>query len=186
MEESAMIIIAPNFNSLKQYVLFVNKNGSKPLRPSQCPHCGKAHPWYHGTYTRKADRVNKGKLSLNPVSIFRIFCNFCKRTCSILPECMSPKRWYLWAIQQAALLLTIAGHSRRYIATKLQPTRNTLYRWQARFELMFKVHTFHLCSRTPELGRKLTSPEHFWAACLKQMSLARAMYWVHRAGGIIP
>lgn len=181
-----MFNIVSNINSVKQYLLFITKHGHKALRPTGCLHCGKADPWCHGSYARKADRVNRTTESLNPVNIFRFFCKFCKRTCSVLPECIAPKRWYLWVIQQVALLLVINGYSRRFIATRLPPSRSTLRRWHNRFELMFKTHALHLCSRISELGRSAASITVFWATCLKQMSLARAMYWVNHAGGIIP
>jgi transposase-like protein len=181
-----MFNIEPNINSIEQYILFVTKHGHKALRPAGCPYCGKADPWCHGSYARKADRVKRTTGSLNPVNIFRFFCKCCKRTCSVLPECIAPKRWYLWVIQQVALLLAINGYSRRFISTKLLPSRSTLRRWHNRFELMFKMHALHLCSRSPELGRRVASIPIFWTACLKKMSLARAMYWINHAGGIIP
>jgi hypothetical protein len=183
-----MTNIAPNFDSLGQYLQFVKKNGPAALRPSKCPHsdCGKANPWCHGSYERKADRENSGPESLNPVPVFRYFCKLCKRTCSVLPWCISPRRWYLWAVQQAVLLLLISGYSQYYIACKLPPGRSTIKRWNLRLEQMFKLHTFYLCSRFPVLGRSLGNIFLFWGSCLNQMSLARAMYWIHHAGEIIP
>jgi len=181
-----MFYIVANINSLKEYFVLIHKKGHKALLPKKCIFCGKASPWCHGHYTRKADRENEAKGSLNPVPIFRAFCQFCRRTFSILPECIAPRRWYQWLIQQVAWLMSIAGHSLRYIASQIAPARSTLLRWKNRFEAMFKAHAFHLCSRWPELGRHLASLARFWSACLKRMSLARVMYWLNYAGGVIP
>ena len=159
---------------------------TQTLRPEQCPHCGKSFPHHHGYYPRKADRQNSAENSLNPIPIFRFRCDFCKRTCSVLPECIPPRRWYLWIVQQAALLLICLGYSKRSIASKLHLARSTVRRWEGRLQEMFKIHAFHLCSREPTLGVSLFSYLTFWDGCLKIMSLARAMYWIHHAGCAVP
>lgn len=156
------------------------------MRPVRCPTCGKSSLHCHGYYPRKAHRQSSGVASLNPIPIFRFLCIFCKHSCSVLPECIPPRRWYLWIVQQAVLLLLCFGCSKRNIASRLPPSRSTIRRWECRLIEMFKIHTFHLCSRFLELGRYLISLFTFWDVCLKQMPLARAMYWIHHAGGVVP
>jgi hypothetical protein len=68
-------------------------------RPLSCPHCGIKHLRQHGYYYRKADRRVQ-RPSLNPVPICRYRCGGCRRTCSRLPECIAPRRWYHWSVQQ--------------------------------------------------------------------------------------
>ncbi len=181
-----MFFIVPNINSLNEYISYLAKKTHMALRPDYCIHCGRAFPWCHGSYTRKADRENSPAKSLNPVRIYRFYCFGCKRTFSALPECIPPRRWYLWAIQQTAWSLVIAAHSLRTIAKKLRPSRSTVRRWGKRFREMFKIHHFHLCSRFPELGRSASSIALFWEACLSQMSLARSMFWIYQNRGVIP
>ena len=101
--------------SLIQYVELI-KNESGILRPKRCIFCGKLGLWLHGCYPRKADRTNSGDLLLNPILIQRFFCPDCQRTCSVLPECIPPRRWYLWDIQQVALLLLLSEESLRACA----------------------------------------------------------------------
>ncbi len=104
----------------------------------------------------------------------------------MLPECIPPRRWYIWIVQQAALLMICLGHSKRSIAAQLPPARSTLGRWAFRLEEMFMTHAFHLCSRSPDLGLSRISCFIFWVHCLKKMSLARAMYYIHHAGCAVP
>ena len=83
-------------------------NGGGAYRPANCPHCQAAGLWHHGCYHRKADRSEARR---NPVAILRFLCNACLRTCSRLPACIAPRRWYDWAMQQVVLLLLLAGVS---------------------------------------------------------------------------
>jgi transposase-like protein len=185
-EESIMFSIAFYFNSLKEYVDYIVHHGSMKFRPYRCLNCGKTCLHCHGYYFRKADRENHGELSLNPVPIPRFFCPSCRRTCSVLPQCVSPRRWYLWAVQQIALLLITLEYSWRYIATKVPPARSSIKRWDNRFKAMFSLHTLHLRSKFPELGINAGTFSKFWKACLEKMSLAEAMLWVHCAGELVP
>lgn len=181
-----MLIIARFFNSLVEYVEFIYQHGSKPFRPSKCGYCGKAGLRCHGFRERKADRENHCEDSLNPVLIPRFFCKHCRRTCSVLPNCISPRRWYLWSVQQLVLSLDILEHSLRYIASKTPPVRSTIARWELRLRTMFPIHSLHLKSRAPDLGRSAESFCIFWKACLAQMSLSDAMFWIYCAGEVIP
>jgi len=80
-------------------------------RPAACPHCGSGGVWHHGCYHRKADRLNSAEESLNPVPVRRFLCPGCWHTCSRLPACIPPRRWYDWFVQQAVLLLLLCGAS---------------------------------------------------------------------------
>ncbi len=96
---------------LQQYYLRPEK-----YKPNLCPYCGLADSlWNHGCYHRQSDRFNRACESFNPVVIPRFYCINCGKTCSVLPECISPRRWYLWATQQTVLLYIIAGKSLREI-----------------------------------------------------------------------
>ncbi len=67
-------------------------------RPHACPHCGMNSLWRHGCYHRKADRGSPICNKLNPVPIPRFCCPGCRHTCSRLPACIAPRRWYGWEI----------------------------------------------------------------------------------------
>jgi transposase-like protein len=131
--------------TLFQY-LNVLKNEPETLRPERCPFCGKLHPWIHGSYPRKADRSCNGKESLNPIYIQRYFCSGCSRTCSVLPEAIPPKRWYLWQAQEAVLLLLLAGKNIYATAKEVMPSRHTISRWLARFVEQLHFHKDVLCN----------------------------------------
>ena len=155
-------------------------------RPECCLHCGKAGVWCHGAYTRKADRDNPTHSSLNPIRIPRFFCRHCQRTCSTLPECVPPRRWYLWTIQQAVLWLLCTGHSLAQVSAQVSPCESTLWRWWRRWQGRFAVHAWHLRNRFGDLGRASGDVRSFWRACLAQQSLSSAMVLLHGAGVVIP
>ena len=59
--------------------------------------------WRHGHYRRKTDREGQEGVYLDPVPIPRFYCRHCQATCSRLPGCIAPRRWYSWLVQQAVL-----------------------------------------------------------------------------------
>src|SRR5580693_3514463 len=160
-----MVHIVAKIVSLIQYVELIKKE-PKMLRPDHCPVCGKAGVWFHGCYSRKADRANSGDSSLNPLLIQRFFCPNCCRTCSVLPECIPPRRWYLWEVQQVALLLVLAKKSFRVIANNIMPSRHTIKRWLTRLQEQFHLHKDTLCNHFIALGRTVNFSD-FWSGCLK-------------------
>jgi transposase-like protein len=183
-----MIYINPKFEALKPYLELVIRQGAAALRPPRCTSCGKRHVWCHGSYQRKLKEETREVGSSNPiyVHIFRYFCNFCKHTFSVLPKCVSPRRWYLWATQQAMLLLIISGRSQNDAAKQLNVGVSTCQRWVKALKNNFPLDVFHLCSRFPEqLGRSRDSFLVFWGACLKHMPFAEAMYWIYDANQAI-
>lgn len=147
-------------------------------RPDACPHCGLAGLWHHGCYYRKADR-EAGVKSHNPVKVLRFLCSPCQGTCSRLPLCVAPRRWYDWAVQQIALLLLLSGSSLAACAEHCGLGRHTLGRWRAWLALHSETFKFWLCSRFPELGR-IADHAPFWRHVFDTLSLARAMAWLNQ------
>ncbi len=179
-----MAIILSGIQTLKQH-LFCLRSTPDLYRPAQCPHCGKNNLWNHGYYGRKSYRDNASEHLLNPVPIPRFRCSHCRGTCSTLPECIPPRRWYLWQVQQQALLLAIAYVSVRKACTQLMPGRKTLGRWRQRLKDAFTEHASCLRGRCSDLGR-VVGFESFWHACLERGPLSQAMLWVQRGGYAIP
>jgi hypothetical protein len=176
--------IIAEITSLEQHVQHL-KDYPKDYRPSQCPHCCKAGVWMHGCYSRIADHNEKTGGHMNPVPIPRFFCPHCKKTCSTLPECISPRRWYLWAIQQAFLLSILTGGSLPSVRPFRCPGKATIKRWWGWLKGNFHIHASTLRSHDPELGR-ISGFQEFWQACLSKMPLSEAMYWLHKEGLPIP
>jgi transposase-like protein len=176
-----MSTIIPGILSLDQY-LNAQKETPERFRPAYCPHCGKAGLHNHGHYDRKADR-NSG--THNPIHIPRFFCQSCHRTCSTLPECIPPRRWYLWSIQQAALILVFFGVSLTTAAKEVAPSRHTISRWFERLKERFRFHKDVLYQHFIDLSRT-DNFAGFWPACFRKLSLSQAMYLCHVAGVNIP
>lgn len=177
-----MTWILSDILSLTQYLVTVQMKEFSDT--GRCPHCGNATLWHHGYYYRKPDRSTDTQ-SLNPLPIQRYFCPNCKKTCSALPECLPPRRWYLWQIQQAALTLLLAGKSMRAIAQEITPSRRTIGRWSTRFKEQFHLHKDVLCGHFIDLGRNIGLSD-FWRACLNKISLSHAMRLCHVAGVPVP
>lgn len=154
-------------------------------RPPACPHCGVARLWGHGCYVRKADRRPEPSGSMNPVSIPRFYCQGCRQTCSRLPECVAPRRWYGWVVQQAVLLWLLTGGSLHQAAGQNGVDRHTVRRWWVGLQECSETFGFRLRSRFPELGRAVDFAG-FWRACLAVMPLSRAMAWLDLEGVAVP
>lgn len=154
-------------------------------RLERCLCCGLAYPWLHGCYPRKSDRSSNQDESLNPILIQRYYCPGCRQTCSVLPECLPPRRWYLWEIQQIAMMLTLNGTSFNTTAKQIAPSRHTISRWMARLREKFCFHKDVLCGHFINLGRNC-GIDDFWKACLNKISLAQAMRLCHVAGVPVP
>jgi hypothetical protein len=146
-------------------------------RPVACPHCHLGGLWRHGCYFRKADR-RPGGGSLNPVAVLRFICHHgCSRTCSRLPACISPRRWYDWAVQQVVLALLLSGCSVRQCSLLSERAPRTVRRWRDWLDLRGEQFEFFLRSRFPELGR-LPDRDSFWREVFASLSLAQAMAWL--------
>ena len=120
--------IVPAITTLLQH-LHMLSNSPEVYRPSACPHCGLGGLWSHGCYERKADRGPHSSGTLNPIPIPRYFCRGCGRTCSRLPQCIAPRRWYGWAVQQLVLQLLLAGCSLHRCACWMGLDRRTAGHW---------------------------------------------------------
>jgi transposase-like protein len=152
-------------------------------RPDRCPHCGFGNLWGHGFYDRKADHSSHAEL--NPVPVPRFRCRACNRTCSRLPLCICPRRWYAWALQQLVLSLMLFGLSLRCTAAVTGLSRHTVRRWWAWLRECTQDFAFLLRSRFPELGRTGDTAS-FWQTCFRLMSLDKAMAWLDRDGLSVP
>lgn len=155
------------------------------LRPERCSCCGRLRPRRHGAYPRESDRLNPSSHSLNPVLIQRYYCPACQKTMSVLPECISPRRWYPWEIQQVVLALFLLGKSVCKIALEVLPSRHTISRWLKHFKAQYHLHKDTLCIHFHEAIRA-SEVINFWKSCLEHMTLASAMRLCHVAGVVIP
>lgn len=179
-----MPIIVSGIATLEQY-LFILQEAVESLRPKCCIHCGMLNLRHHGHYDRKSDRENSEEHSLNPVPILRFYCPHCKRTCSVLPECIPPRRWYVWSVQHIVLLLLILGNSFRVVASRASPSRSTCRRWWNRLKDRFLQHRDALSAQISKLGHAIDF-NAFWNSCLAEISLDQAMLVCHLAGVVIP
>lgn len=148
----------------------------------QCIYCGQSGTWRHGFRERKSDRENFDK---NPVSILRMYCPHCHRTFSVLPECIPPRRWYLWEIQQQALQLFLTGMSFLGISKKLKPSRWIISRWIHQWKNAFLEQSLSLKTYDNTLGY-CTSFESFWSTVLGKIPLSKAMLQLWTSGCPIP
>ena len=154
-------------------------------RPKECIHCHETMIWCHGYYYRKPDRLNHGEESQNDIPIPRFKCVSCCRTFSTLPECIAPRRWYPWAIQQACLWLRVSGWSIRQIHLLFPMARSTLSRWFRWLKGNFSKHRRVLCSKVASLGyySELTP---FWLHWLDSNLFSHAMVLLNQEGMIVP
>ena len=180
-----MTLILPGISSLVQHLMTLRKN-PESYRPERCP-CGHSRVWCHGCYTRKLDRKDLGEPCLNPVPIPRFYCPDCRSTCSILPECIPPRSWYLWEVRQVIFLLLLAGNSigRTHSSNGSRASRRTIKRWWRRFHDNFPTFSFHLRNHFPCLGRH-AGFTGFWTTLLGLRPLSSAMCLLHQEGVIVP
>ena len=180
---STLSLILTGIHSLAQHIHQLNINPEQ-YRPRQCCHCGWAVLWCHGSYSRYPDRSPCAERKLNPVSISRFRCarRECRRSCSVLPECIAPRRWYLWSVQQAMLILLLTGN---LCVEHSHPHVRTVWRWWARLKERFDIQRFHLCGQDAFLGQ-YTTVAAFWQACFLRRSLSKAMLIIHQQGACIP
>ena len=179
-----MPAILAEIETLIQHIQHWQSN-PEDYRPEKCLHCKHVGLHHHGHYLRKVDRENTAEHSLNPIEIPRFYCSQCRRTCSVLPECIPPYRSYLWSIQQLTLLLILQGHSFSHAARESLPSRWSIKRWYQRLCEQFQAHALHLRSLFSSLGYA-DDFNTFWCACLKRINLSKAMYLLHQSGVVIP
>lgn len=170
--------------SLLQHVETLNKH-PESYRPERCPCCGRSGLWWHGYYYRKCIRAKTDPPLQNPIPIPRFFCPHCKKTHSVLPECIPPRRWYLWYMQQLVFLELLVETSLYQINQAISPSRSTCRRWWQQFKEQFLLHGNALRTYLSELGCA-ESFNDFWLACFDKISLAKAMLLCHQQGVNIP
>lgn len=180
-----MTLILPGILSLVQH-LRTSQSNPESYRPQKCP-CGHPRVWWHGCYTRKPDRKDFGEPCLNPVPIPRFYCPECRHTCSVLPECIPPRSWYLWEVRQVIFLLLLAGNSigRTHASNGSRACRKTIKRWWRRLHDCHHIHSFHLRLRFPCLGRHAEFTG-FWRTLLGLRPLSQAMYLLHQEEVPVP
>lgn len=170
--------IVASITSLDQHLEALEAN-SDVWRPDACPQCRGTRLWSHGCYHRKADRGVGGKQSRNPVAVPRYLCRGCMCTCSRLPLCIAPRRWFDWAMQQTVLALLLAGCSVHRCARCTCRARRTVRRWRDWLGQRGETFAFCLRSRFAELGRSAEG-DSLWRNVLDSMGLAQAMAWLDR------
>jgi len=178
-----MRFIIPDITNLPDYffnfddIMDQYHNDCKP-----CPHCGAHSLWKHGFYERKPDReTGEYNFTLHQ----RYICRYCHKTCSVLPECIPPRRWYIWKIQQSALSQYLSGISIKSIAKSILPSRSTVSRWIDELKEKFLVYADTLKSLVPSLGY-YSNFNSFWQGCLDQWSLSSIMLTLNNHGLDVP
>ena len=142
-------------------------------RPDCCPRCGFGTLWRHGRYYRKADRApHEGPHE--PAAVPRFRCTGCGATCSRLPACVAPRRWYDWRVQQQALRALAVAGSVRAAARVAGIGRHTVRRWRDWLTQRGAVFAFHLASRFPDWAR-VPDLGAFWRETLVGRSLPEVM-----------
>ena len=171
--------ILSSVTTLEQHFVAVAGAHGDIYRPLACPYCGMGGLWRHGCYYRKADRGGVNSKSLNPVPVLRYRCPPCERTCSRLPLCIAPRRWFDWAMQQVVLMLLLLGCSVHQCCRSSGRARSTVRRWRDWLDTRSEEFCFYLRSRFPELGRHADRVA-LWRHVIEGMSLATVMAWLDR------
>ncbi len=125
--------------------------------------------------------------SLNPVPIPRFYCPECGCTCSVLPECIPPRSWYLWEVRQIIFLLLLAGNSlgRTRASNGSRVSRKTVKRWWRRLHDRHPAFSLNLLPHFPCMGRHGEFAE-FWKALLALRPLSSAMTLLHAEKVVVP
>jgi hypothetical protein len=176
-----MYRIVPGIASLEQHFQTLTTN-PEAYRPAQCARCGRGGLWSHGFYERKADR---GTGDLNPIPVPRFWCPGCRHSCSRLPACIAPRRWYDWAKQQAVLLALVLGASLRACAPAHDIGVDTARRWRGWLEARTVEFRFRLLTHWSEWGRAIDGPG-FWRLAFEAHTLRDSMAWLDTQGLDVP
>jgi transposase-like protein len=163
-------------------------NNPNDFRPPNCPNCGLKGLWRHGVYHRKIQISSmQTESACGKIPIPRFRCSSCGHTCSVIPECVSPRRWYSWIVQQAVFNLLLAGNSLRATRKALSelmpapPCISTINQWWSWLRSRYLTHQFHICNVAPVL-RFQTSFENFWKTILAKGTFSGVMMTMLRAG----
>ena len=170
--------IVASVTTLAQHLLLLAEEPER-YRPAVCPHCGVAKPSRHGYYERKAVRSIALAVASDPIPVPRFRCRGCSRTCSRLPACLAPRRWYGWEAQQVLLLWLSAGGSLRAAAGHCKIDQHTARRWRDWLVQRGELFAFYLRSRFADWGRAPDMTQ-FWRTTLVERSLQTLMAWLDR------
>jgi hypothetical protein len=188
--------IVPGIETLDQHRSTLSSDPER-YRPKACTQCGLAHPWAHGCYPRKSDRPPEGDGRRHPILIPRFRCRnpACRHTCSRLPSCIPPRRWYLWSVQQLVLIRVLTGVSLcaagTHFALRTGPARSTIRRWRDGLrpaptsQAPAGCFIFQLKGRFPALAQG-GDGDAFWLGCLRRLGLAGAMTALDALGVVVP
>ena len=172
-----------SIRTLNQHFFTLQSNPCA-YRPEQCPRCERNGLWAHGVYYRKGDRslISENRSVLIPIP--RFCCPHCNATCSRLPGCLSPRRWYPWSTQGLALLLVFVSSPLTRIREWVGASADTVKRWRVWLAERSGTFEFHQRSVFPQLGRH--GRDAFWSAALREPGLPEAMAVVCRQGVSVP
>jgi hypothetical protein len=106
-------------------------------------------------------------------------------SCSRLPECIPPRRWYSWLLQQQALQSLLAVYSLRRCSVAHGLCRSTVRHWWRWLASSTPTFEFFLKSRYPELGRT-SDWQSFWVTCLNTTPLSYVIANLDHDGVIVP
>ncbi|MCP4996577.1 MAG: hypothetical protein GY934_22805 [Gammaproteobacteria bacterium] len=176
--------IVPDIDTLEQHIHEINHN-SERYRPQWCPTCGFGGLWVHGSYDRYPDRGLESSGRLNPVPIPRYRCDQCGVTCSRLPSCIAPRRWYIWKVQQQVLLAVLLGESIRSVSRRFMPGRHTIRRWLTWLYCHDQSYRFSLASDFPWLER-MPEWSSYWYSAMTTVSLDNLMTCLDNQGVTVP
>ncbi len=179
-----MTLILSDIHSLRQHINTLKTN-PELYCPDACIYCQETVIWRYGYYYRKPDRLASSKDSLNDVPIPRFKCVSCCRTFSTLPECIAPRRWYPWVLQQLCLYLSLSGYSIKTIHQHIPAARSTLSRWVRWLNDKFIDHHRGLCSEVAAMGY-YSDYSSFWLHWFKSNCLSHAMLLLNRQGVSVP
>jgi len=185
LQGTAVIVILPNISSLVQYQKLIAEN-SERLWPKNCPECNQDHFIRKGCYCRKPNYTKApDEKRIDPVPILRYYCKNCNITFSALPECLPPRRHYIWDEQQAVVEPVLQGESYYKVDKNRKPSRWTISRWFRRLIEQERLHLDCFRALMPELGR-LSYFATSWLQLFAQRSLAQLMRILHQAGIPVP
>jgi len=154
-------------------------------RPFHCLFCHETVIWCHGYYYRKPDRLNRGQDSQNDIPIPRFQCATCLHTFSTLPECIAPRRWYPWVIQQWCLWLSLNGWSVQQLSKAFPMARSTISRWVNWLMDSFTRHHQVLCVQFSQVGY-FSTYQPFWCHWLELKDLSTAMVLINKSDQVVP
>jgi hypothetical protein len=179
-----MYRIVPDIGTLEQHIHEMNHNPDR-YRPECCPTCGFGSLWGHGSYDRYPDRGLESGGCFNPVPIPRYLCSQCAATCSRLPSCIAPRRWYTWWVQQQVLLAVLLGESIRSVSHHFMPGRHTIRRWLTWLYCHDQSYRFSLTTDFPWLER-VPEWSSYWYSAMTRVSLDNLMTCLDNQGVSVP